>query len=344
MLGWIDNIIVSTNENDAIYQLIENWNYKMALSEISNPSVSMIIRYGSNVERLLRRITSPERCEDLMKKFELDGKLSEKLDFITNKENFESKIFIKTIEEIKELLITIIQEYKTRWWEWIESIQEIERNISTLDINSINAESINNLKWNFMSYFDTISWINLNKDEKKKIKDLWLKTYRVKTEDELQTMREMWLHQDRLICPHTANAFFAAEQYKEENSENRKSIVVSETASPWKFLASIATALTCENRDKMRETYEELRPKENTQEWKEELLKMIEEAYEKNGKDFDENMIPEDLRAIYRNWVRDYEVHSAKKFWEKTLDFVDDIWDMFPKQTEKLIEKEKAKK
>jgi|GEM_PF-1263732 len=51
----------------------------MAYEEVSDPSVSMIIRYGSNVERLLRRITSPKRCEELMKKFELDGKLSENL-------------------------------------------------------------------------------------------------------------------------------------------------------------------------------------------------------------------------------------------------------------------------
>jgi|GEM_PF-1348904 len=79
-------------------------------------------------------------------------------------------------------------------------------------------------------------------------------------------MKKVWLKNNRLICPHTANAFFATEQYKEENPENTKSIVVSETASPWKFLASVATALTYENRNEMKAKYEELRPKENTQE------------------------------------------------------------------------------
>jgi hypothetical protein len=55
-------------------------------------------------------------------------------------------------------------------------------------------------------------------------------------------------------------------------------------------------------------------------------------------------MIPEDLREIYKNGVKKYDVFSAKQFWEETLDFVENIWDIFPKQTEKLIEKERAKK
>jgi threonine synthase len=127
-------------------------------------------------------------------------------------------------------------------------------------------------------------------------------------------MRDVWLNQDRLICPHTANAYYSAKQYQIDNPENTKSILVSETASPWKFLASIATALTCESKDKMKETYEELRKLENTSEGKDKLLQMIQEAYEKNGKDFDENMIPEDLREIYKNGVKKYDVFSAKQF------------------------------
>jgi|GEM_PF-1340969 len=52
---------------------------------------------------------------------------------------------------------------------------------------------------------------------------------------------------------------------------------------------------------------------------------MIKEAYKKNGKIFDNNMIPEDLRNIYQNGVEEYETFSAKQFGEKTLEFVDDI-------------------
>lgn len=355
MVGWIDDIIISTNENDAIYQLIKNWNYKMALSEISDPSVSMIIRYGSNVERLLRRITNPERCEELMKKFELDGKLAENLYKFIHLPELKSQgwnISIKNNENINKILKNLIQsieetqeEYKSRWWDNQKYILgKLLNNLKNIQKSQEVYGMMMSLENDFASYFNDTAWIKLGNEEREKITKLKLKAYTVKAEDELYTMRKVWLENNRLICPHTANAFFAAEQYKEENPENTKSIVVSETASPWKFLASVATALTCENRDEMRKKYEELRPKENSPQGIQELIQMIKEAYEKNGKEFDENMIPENLRNIYQNGVKKYGTFSAKQFGEKTLEFVDDIWDIFPKQTEKLIEKEKAKK
>jgi hypothetical protein len=91
----------------------------MALSEISNPSVSMIIRYGSNIERLLRRITSHKRCAELMKKFELDGKLSEKLyqftkmkgDDLNEKLKSDKKEeVLRMINELISLLKQVIKE------------------------------------------------------------------------------------------------------------------------------------------------------------------------------------------------------------------------------------------
>lgn len=354
MVGWIDDIIISTNENDAIYQLLKNGIYRMAYEEVSDPSVSMIIRYGSNVERLLRRITSPKRCEELMKKFELDGKLSENLYKFIHLPELKSQgwnISIKNNENINKILENLIQsieetqkEYKSRWWDNQKYILgKLLNNLKNIQKNQEVYGMMMSLEDDFASYFNTIAWIKLRNEEREEITKLKLKAYTVKAEDELCTMKKVWLKNNRLICPHTANAFFATEQYKEENPENTKSIVVSETASPWKFLASVATALTYENRNEMKAKYEELRPKENTQEWKEELLQMIKEAYKKNGKIFDNNMIPEDLRNIYQNGVEEYETFSAKQFGEKTLEFVDDIWDIFPEQTGNLIEKVKTK-
>jgi hypothetical protein len=87
----------------------------------------------------------------------------------------------------------------------------------------------------------------------------------------------------------------------------------------------------------MASVYEELRKKESTSEWKTELLNMIKKAYEENGKTFDENMIPEDLRNIYEKWILMPEIEEAKDFWKLTLEFVEKIWWMFVNQTEKLI-------
>lgn len=257
MMWWIDDIIVSTNENDAIYKLIKTWEYKMAETEISCPSVSMIIRYGSNVERLLRMITSPERCAELMEKFE-------------------------------------------NWW------------------------------------------IKLTKEEHQKLKDLWLKTYKVNIDWELATIRDLWLNHDRLICPHTANAYHASIQHKLTYPDVKNTILVSETASPWKFLAATAVALTYDFPKKMAFEYEKLRKIENTNEWKEKLLKMITDAYAKHWKIFDENMIPQDLREIYKKWINMWEVQDSKDFWDLTLKFVDNIWDMFTQQTKNIINRKKA--
>lgn len=49
---WIDAIIISSNENTAIFDLLEDGIYRKHTKTVSCPSVSMIIKYGSNVERL----------------------------------------------------------------------------------------------------------------------------------------------------------------------------------------------------------------------------------------------------------------------------------------------------
>lgn len=323
MMWWIDNIIVSTNENDAIYKLIKTWKYQMALEEISSPSISMIIRYWSNVERNLRKITTPERCDELMKKFEFDWKIFE---------IFEKYIYEDNSDKIQSE-IELIERKENKKFEWLY-------NYFMTNYNKLYNEKVNHNRKKQYNIFKNNSWIQLNKNEHQKLKDLWLEAYRVVSALELETIRKVWLKHDRLICPHTANAYYAAEQYKKENPNDTKPILVSETASPWKFLTSLAVALTYEDKDLMAQEYERLRETENTKEWKDELMKMIIQAFKDNSKEFNEEMIPEDLREIYEKWIADFEMYYPEDINQLTLDWVDKIWEIFVEDIEDFIEKE----
>ncbi|MFZ5341015.1 MAG: hypothetical protein ACOZBL_00080 [Patescibacteria group bacterium] len=42
--------------------------------------------------------------------------------------------------------------------------------------------------------------------------------------------------------------------------------MISETASPWKFMAATAASLNCGDRSKIKEIYEQFREKEKTKE------------------------------------------------------------------------------
>jgi threonine synthase len=213
----LKKIIVSTNENDIIYQLIEHGYYKKGKQgdEISCASTSMVILYGSNVEKLFRLALGDEKTRNLMKRFNAG-------------------------EEIQ-----------------------------------------------------------LTPEEHQKIRDLGLEARRVSREDELWTMRDVWLKHDRLICPHTANAYFSAQQYKQGYPKDKSDMLVSETASPWKFLAAVATAVSCNTKEEMSSTYALYKQKEQTKEGVQELLMIIRDAFAFNDKLFDESMIPDDVRKIY---------------------------------------------
>lgn len=319
MVWWIDDIIASTNENDAIYLLIANWKYVMATSEVSSPSVSMIIRYWSNVERVLREITSPERCAELMHKFEFEWTLLEAWEKYLTWASPDLSQFIEATKHLKKM--------------------DIPYNSSFLmGAISKNARDLAEVQ-RMYGQFKEEAWIQLTKKEHQKLKNLWLKTYRVETADELDTIRHIWLEEDRLICPHTANAYFAALQYRKENPDkNRNSILVSETASPWKFLAAIATALTCIDKSEMTKKYLELRELEKTKEWIVSLLEMIRTAYRTNWKEFNENVIPKNLKTIYNNWFAAPAVLSASEFWFKTLQFTENYAPKFEDQVRLLIE------
>ncbi len=181
--------------------------------------------------------------------------------------------------------------------------------------------------------------IQLTPEEHQEIIDLWLVASRVSTEEELLTMRQVWLEKDRLICPHTANAYFSAQKFKEENPDDDRYMLISETASPWKFVAAVAAALSCDSPDKIKGLYFQYREKEKNKEWVAELMEIIKAAYAKHGRKFDENEIPQDLREIYKTWVAATEVHSCKDFMSLTLDCVEQYAPTFVQQVENTIEK-----
>lgn len=253
----ISNIIVSSNENQAVYDLIEHGRYRHRWEDekIDCPSVSMIIAYGSNIERLFTFFYGDEITKNFMEKL-------------------------------------------NKWEEII-----------------------------------------LTPEQHQKLKDFWLKWYKVSTEQELLTIRQVWIEKWRLICPHTANAYFSANQYKQENPDDKKYMLVSETANPWKFVAAIAAALTCDDPTQIKDLYFQYRKKETSKEWVFELMQIIKAAYIEQGRVFDENDIPQDLREIYTKWFDMPEVVSANDFQAETLKAVKQYAPNFRKQIDDLIKK-----
>ena len=75
-------------------------------------------------------------------------------------------------------------------------------------------------------------------------------------------MREYFQKTGELICPHTANALCAWE--KIESKFPHSHALICETASPWKFLASAAAALSAEKN--IWKEYELFRPLESSYE------------------------------------------------------------------------------
>lgn len=250
--GQMKKIIVSTNENEAIYKLINQGEYQKADQEVSCPSVSMIIRYGSNVERLFRLALGVDKTKAIMAKFNQGEK------------------------------------------------------------------------------------IILSEEEHKKIKELGLLSYKVSTVEELQTMRTVFIKTGRLICPHTANAYRAAIKYKQDHPECTLPVLISETASPWKFLASVAAALTAEG-EALEEKYNQLVELEKTQTGVQELLNIIQSAYVDLGKEFTMELIPANLRRIYEDGLPNREVKSAADFQKETVEFLKSYAPKFKEQVERLF-------
>jgi len=208
----------------------------------------------------------------------------------------------------------------------------------------------------------------LSTKELSTLKDtLRVRVERVTTEDELRTVWETFKKTGRLICPHTANALTWLQRYRDKIDDHETQSIVSETASPWKFLAATAAALLCtrhEESDSFTNTcqidstiididentsyeyvYTQLRKFEkfqgwdniSTKEWIDGLIKIIEKQYSRLWYEFDMNIIPKDLRDLYENG---YEMKEVKKVWEfhnEASSFVESYAKTIREQVESLF-------
>jgi hypothetical protein len=68
-----------------------------------------------------------------------------------------------------------------------------------------------------------------------------------------------------------------------------------------------------------------------------ELIEKIKSIYNKYGYEFDENLIPQDLRDIYQRGYESHTMISAKDFHSETLKFVKNYAPELKKQVLKLL-------
>lgn len=107
--------------------------------------------------------------------------------------------------------------------------------------------------------------MNLSKEEKKRLQDHII-VKRVTQKEELTTIGETFRDTGRLVCPHTANALCGLKRYRGEYDDSDTPALISETASPWKFLAATAAGLSFEDTDDIDSLYTQYRALEKTRE------------------------------------------------------------------------------
>jgi threonine synthase len=186
---------------------------------------------------------------------------------------------------------------------------------------------------------DFFGWVEVvfTDKERRILKEkLNIHCYRVESENELRKAGEVFKDTGRLVCPHTANAIAWLEAYRESTWDTTPALV-SETASPWKFLAATAAALEFEWRDDVMVCYRNYRALERSQAWCHELIEKIKDAYKKYWYEFDEGIIPQDLRDIYENGYESKDIISADSFHDETLKFVKSYSPELRKQVLELL-------
>jgi len=159
--------------------------------------------------------------------------------------------------------------------------------------------------------------------------------YRITSEDELTMVQKVFKKSWRLICPHTANAVKWLEEYRDEYGDDITPALVSETASPWKFLAATAAALEC--KISTLSLYNHYRKLERTQEWCLELIEKIKYQYNIYWYKFNDSLIPKDLQDIYLKGYKSRETISADSFHDETLKFLKGYAPEFRKQVLELL-------
>lgn len=181
--------------------------------------------------------------------------------------------------------------------------------------------------------------VKFSKDERKKLKKkLWLVWVEISWKKELKTIWKIFKKTGILVCPHTANAIAGLKKYRKESGDKKTKALISATASPWKFLAATATWLSYKDTDDLEWLYKKYKKLENSGDGAKKLLEIIEKKYSDFGKEFSLELIPENLRNIYKNWYKSEKSVSPEDFWKQTLEFLKkEVAPKFREQVEGLI-------
>lgn len=215
--------------------------------------------------------------------------------------------------------------------EWVIAKPPSGSAVNSASISMI-IEYPNNI-WRFLAYmlwttrsgeieeaFNTWKKIHLTDEEQNKIQR-HVSVKRIVQNQELITIGQVFKETGRLICPHTANAVAGLREYRASTHDTSPALI-SETASPWKFLAAAAAGLSFEETDDIDNLYATYRDLEKTKEWCAELLAIIALKFQKYGQSFRGDMLPDNLRAIYEGGFEMWEVRDPSKFHEETLRFL----------------------
>lgn len=180
--------------------------------------------------------------------------------------------------------------------------------------------------------------VRFSNEERNILKDkLWLVWVEVSWTEELVTIWETFEKLWRLVCPHTANAIAWLKKYREDSWDSISKALVSETASPWKFLAAVAAGLSYKDTTDLEWLYKKYKQLENTREWALELIEIIKNKYTTYWKIFSLDLIPANLREIYKAWYKNNQVVGPEQFQTQTIDFLKDQAPIFRKQILTLI-------
>lgn len=272
----------------------------------------------------------------------------------------------KTTQEIAKFIINQFNKYRKRWWKWLkEDLFYTSKTLKSWVVSSPSVSMIIETPNNIERLFSIAFWperaleikekfenfeeVELTRKEIQKLKSYYnLHVERISSKEELETIWEVFVKTWRLVCPHTANAICWLKKYRKKSNDYETKALVSETASPWKFLAAIAAALHYQTIDERKREqinisyiYQEYRSYESDITWKgiNELIEKIKLFYGKLWKTFNlSDDIPRDLREIYENTdLSLWEIKSASDWNEVTSESVRKYSWKFKAQVTELI-------
>ncbi len=181
--------------------------------------------------------------------------------------------------------------------------------------------------------------IVFTKEERNILKNkLWLVWVEISWKQELETIWEVFETTWILVCPHTANAIAWLKEYRKNSWDFDTKALVSVTASPWKFLASIASGLSYKETDDIEALYNKYKTLENTREWAIKLIDIIAKKYKDFWKEFSMDLLPQDLQEIYKDWYDNTKIYSPTDFQDETIKFLkQEVASIFKRSLEKYI-------